>query len=275
MTFERGISQPTTARSREERVSSKAEEAPIELPPDAEDIKAFFRTIGREDLVGPDASRDRLAREAALLDALEATKFACTRDWKELSGEERKTRQAEVNHLRKLIWRLSTLKENAVPSKTEAVASARGIAHDIEEAAHERTSAPDDYHDWKEAQTERAELYRLLAEAFAHDTVGTMPIPHTFLAEHPHILAEHGPNIKLTRFFDQIEYEYRDRERKTMRAHDRRQRKIAEAELYRLRTVRDELYLSFLFPKLAEAMHASEEREREGGEKKIPRKRAA
>jgi hypothetical protein len=275
MAFERGFSQPTSPQPRGERISRHPEEEPFELPPDSEDIKAFFRSIGREDLIGSDAGRDRLAREAVLVDALESAKYACKRDWKTLSGDERKTRQAEVNFIRKLIWRLSTLKENVAPSRTEAVASARDIAHGIEGMEHERTGAPNDYQDWKEAQTERADLYRLLADAFEHDTVGNAPIPHDFLAQHPHILLEHGPKIRLTRFFDQIEYEYRDQERRVMTAYDRRRRKDEEQKLQHLRAVRDELYLSFLFPKLASGMHASEEREREEGKKRTPRKRAA
>ncbi len=275
MAFERGFSQQTSPQPRGERILRDAEEEPFELPPDIEDIKAFFRSIGREDLIESEAGRDRLAREAVLVDALESEKYACKRDWKQLSGGERKMRQAEVNRIRKLIWRLSTLTENVTPSVVDAVASARDIADYIEKIKPAWTDASDDHHDWKDAQTERADRYRLLAEAFEQDTVGNASIPHHFLAQHPHILSEYGPNIKLTRFFDQIEYEYQDQEHRVMTAYDRRWRKNEERKLHRLRVVRDELYRSFLFPKLASAMHTTERREHEEGKKKTPRTRAA
>lgn len=259
MAFERGISSPAqTPQPREERILHTPEQGNDELPPSIQDIGTFFRYIRREDLLGPDTARDRHAREYALIKALDEAKTKYHADQTALTSLERKARQHHIDHIRKLIWRLSTAKENSEPSKDEATASAKQIAKTIESTEYEWTESPEDQHDWEEARRERAECYQLLATAFEHDVTGNTSIPHSFLASNPHILSTYGPVIKLKQFLEQVEYEYGSQEYQAMTAYDHRRRKIEEQKLQELRRVRDELYTSYLFPNLAKAMHASE-----------------
>lgn len=199
------------------RAKERGKRADLETYPTIEDVAAYLRSTGREDLLRPDPNRDRYAREKALISDLDYAKAQDDSD-------------ADVDGLRRLVWKISE-RIHPEQSRSKAAEAAHRLAADIrEELVDSRAYAPDEVRELEEAHEERAERIRTIAEALELGHVGE----------------------DLADLLPDIEYEYSNALNAAMRAHNRKIRKRAEQKLALFRAIRDALYHGYLFPRWTE-----------------------